>query len=240
MHHLPVSQGQFQEVLNIPNTLAILQDPMVIAALASQLQQYNQDESAISSETIAPRDEQGLMDCQLSQERIHVKDLVPQMLNVTLLGRIVAMAQNNPIMKDGIAMDRYAIRLADSTGRIDITLWESVGRSARRLQPGQYVLITGLSTSPRHQDSRGQWSWHVNGSELCDTKVWCVSKLKSSLASSAVQFRVNICDAAEFDNFQCCAVVTAWFVADEQTNDNQALEGILKDMMVLTRILTIG
>ena len=59
----------------------------------------------------------------------------------------------------------------DTLGKIDVTLWEQAGRKARRLQPGQYVLMTGLTTSSAHTTDRGT-IWFVNGSAVCGTEIY--------------------------------------------------------------------
>lgn len=90
-------------------------------------------------------------------------------------------------------MDRYAIRLTDSTGKqlflllhvhlflqtsciidtMDITLWEEAGHDSRRLRVGQYILLDHLVTSDRHQSTaNNKMMWYVNGSVLCGTKIY--------------------------------------------------------------------
>jgi Cell division control protein 24, OB domain 3 len=134
------------------------------------------------------------------KKRVYIKSLRSHMINITLFGRIVAMANNvsNPnVLLDPVTcliqavtyfiwrknqnpyrggkgdqpMDRYAIRLVDETAQIDVTLWEAVGHRARRLREGHYVLITGLSTSKLYKGSNGQTTWYVNGSTSCGTEI---------------------------------------------------------------------
>lgn len=88
-------------------------------------------------------------------------------------------------------MDRYALRIADTTGKLyiyisysvyanikkntkgtmDITLWEEAGHDSRKLRVGQYVLLEQLATSDI-QLSDLQKVWYVNGSVICGTKVY--------------------------------------------------------------------
>ncbi|KAL9541135.1 hypothetical protein MBANPS3_009291 [Mucor bainieri] len=127
---------------------------------------------------IAERDEEGYLDCSNYTQRIYIQDLVHRMLNVTLLGKVVGLANNNPFnkQKDGGTvqkMDRYAIRLTDSTDTMDITLWEEAGHDSRRLRVGQYVLLDHLATSDRHQSTtNNKVMWYVNGSVVCGTKIY--------------------------------------------------------------------
>ncbi|KAI9498636.1 hypothetical protein BDB00DRAFT_798833 [Zychaea mexicana] len=137
---------------------------------------------------IMERDEEGFMDCLAYPNRIFIKDLEPSMLNITLLCRVVAIASNNPFTKQDskTKMDRYAMRIVDSTGKVDVTLWEQAGRKARKLQPGQYVLLTGLTTSSSNVSDRGT-SWFVNGSAVTGTEIYNISTMKGLLASSCLR-----------------------------------------------------
>ncbi|KAI8990123.1 hypothetical protein BDB01DRAFT_495453 [Pilobolus umbonatus] len=138
---------------------------------------------------IMERDEEGFMDCSLYKSRIYINDLEPCMINVTLLGKVVAVAENNPYIReeDDKRMDRYAMKIADSTGTIDITLWEDVGRLSRRqVKQGQYVILSGLHTSNRSRTNDG-YVWYVNGSTVCNTEIYNVSSLHGLLTS--VDFR---------------------------------------------------
>ncbi|KAI9141496.1 hypothetical protein BKA69DRAFT_394701 [Paraphysoderma sedebokerense] len=95
------------------------------------------------------KDDMGVLDYKFYPERILIKDLQPKMSNLTLFGRIVAMSQNMPLSRDGKLMDRYAIRLLDSSGTIDITVWDRLAKLTTSCRLGEYILLTNLTTSER-------------------------------------------------------------------------------------------
>ena len=71
-----------------------------------------------------------------------------------------------------------------------MTLWEQAGRKARRLQPGQYVLLTGLSTSSVEQSGPNS-TWFVNGSAVCGTDIYN-SKYKLDFHLGALDNTVTV------------------------------------------------
>lgn len=48
---------------------------------------------------IMERDEEGFMDCATYHDRIYIQDLQPCMLNITILGRVIAVANNASVMR---------------------------------------------------------------------------------------------------------------------------------------------
>ncbi|KAI8992086.1 hypothetical protein BDF20DRAFT_904391 [Mycotypha africana] len=150
---------------------------------------------------ITERDEEGFMDCSSYMPRIYVKDLVHRMLNVTLLGKVIGLANNK--------MDRYALRIADNTGVMDVTLWEDAGRESRKLRLGQYILLDRLVTSDRHKSRN---IWYVNGSAVCGTKLYNISTLSSLLSSSSFRSIIPLWHAKETksDQFQAEGVIIGW------------------------------
>ncbi|KAK4512722.1 Heat shock protein ssb1 [Mucor velutinosus] len=183
---------------------------------------------------IAERDEEGFMDCSNYTQRIYLQDLSHRMLNVTLLGKVVGLANNNPFIKqkDGGTsqkMDRYAVRLTDSTDTMDITLWEEAGHDSRRLRVGQYVLLDHLVTSDRHQSkTNNKMIWYINGSVVCGTKIYnskyhcnhgwvstngmTVSTLSCLITSSSFRSTIPLWHAKEnkMDHFQAEGMIVGW------------------------------
>ncbi|ORY91073.1 hypothetical protein BCR43DRAFT_95242 [Syncephalastrum racemosum] len=158
------------------------------------------------------RDEDGLLDCAKIYKRILIRDLEPGMLNVTILGRIVALRENNPyVLEDGRThMDRFAVRIMDSTGRIDVTLWDEAGRNIRNMRVGQVVLLAGLTTSKIYTHSKGT-IWYVNGSPVSGTEIINVSSLKAMLTSSNLRRVTSIRDISDGPgNWQVAAMIVAW------------------------------
>ncbi|KAK9767197.1 hypothetical protein K7432_003162 [Basidiobolus ranarum] len=158
------------------------------------------------SQTTVPRDDFGLLDYKYYPERIHIHDLKPKMINITLFGRIVAMSQNIPVEKNGVMMDRFAVRIIDITGTCDITLWEKIGHEAAPFRVGHYVLLEGLSTSERKENGQ----CFVNGSEILGCQVKNVSTLKGILASPSLREMIPLKRALEYDNFYCRSVIVGW------------------------------
>ncbi|KAH8555878.1 hypothetical protein BGW37DRAFT_478923 [Umbelopsis sp. PMI_123] len=173
-------------------------------------------DSIISQISDLASDSKDVVDCRMYKKRVYIKNLRSQMINITLFGRITAMANNNPYHggKGEQPMDRYAIRLVDETAQIDITLWEAVGQRARRLREGHYVLITGLSTSKLYKDKKGYVTWYVNGSTSCGTEIVNVSIIQCLLASSFFRKIVALNTISNHEQCHVCAVVTGWYISD--------------------------
>ncbi|KAI8377427.1 uncharacterized protein BYT42DRAFT_570311 [Radiomyces spectabilis] len=161
---------------------------------------------------IVESDDEGFMDCINYMDRIFIRDLDSCMLNVTIFGRVVAMASNNPFTtNDGLTkMDRYAIRIVDVTGKMDVTLWEEAGRRTRQLRPGHYVLMTGLSTSAVHMGPKDKPIWYVNGSIVCGTQVFNVSTMNSLLVSSSLRHVTPLEWLDKQDHTHTEAIVAGW------------------------------
>ncbi|GAN02079.1 hypothetical protein MAM1_0016c01519 [Mucor ambiguus] len=167
---------------------------------------------------IAERDEEGFIDCSNYTQRIYLQDLVHRMLNVTLLGKVVGLADNNSFIKPkdggtGQKMDRYAIRLTDSTDTMDITLWEEAGHDSRRLRVGQYILLDHLVTSDKHQSkANNKMIWYVNGSVVCGTKIYNISTLSCLITSTSFRSIIPLWHAKEnkVDHFQAEGMIVGW------------------------------
>lgn len=164
-----------------------------------------------SAKDIAERDEEGFIDCSIYEPRIFVNDLVHCMLSVTLLGKVVGLAKNNPFNKNGKRMSRYALKIADTTGTIDITLWEEAGYDSRTLRIGQYILLEQLVTSDSHQNEQKR-IWYVNGSTVCGTRLYNISSITSLLTTSSFRQLIPLWHAKEskLDHFQIEATIIGW------------------------------
>ncbi|KAI9482870.1 MAG: hypothetical protein EXX96DRAFT_605969 [Benjaminiella poitrasii] len=165
---------------------------------------------------IMERDEEGFMDCSNYLSRIYIKDLTHCMLNVTLYGKVVGLANCNPFIKKNSngtvqKMDRFALRLADSTGMMDVTLWEDAGRDSRKIKLGQYVLLDCLATSDKHAVGNRQ-VWYVNGSVVCGTRTFNISTLSCLLTSTSFRSIVPLWHAKETENdqFQVEGTIVGW------------------------------
>ncbi|KAI7896843.1 uncharacterized protein EV154DRAFT_490978 [Mucor mucedo] len=183
--------------------------------------------SDFSKKDILERDEEGFMNCENYTSRIYVKDLDYCMLNVTLLGKVVGLANSNPFIDPSNAdrrMNRYALRIADSTGTMDVTLWEDSGRDSRRLKIGMYILLENLVTSDRH-DTNGTRVWYVNGSIILGTNLYNISLLNSLLTSNSLRSIVPLWHAKETkeDHFQIECTIIGWELYIESSMDQFVL-----------------
>ncbi|CAO3588856.1 unnamed protein product [Absidia cylindrospora] len=185
LSHLAVATSQEQETSQ-ENDNGGRRSPMrdFFAQQQQQRQQQQQQRPTLTKPPLMERDDEGLMDCLTYAPRINISDLEPSMLNITLSGRVIAKANNNPYLSDGKRMDRYAMRIEDESGKVDVTLWEQAGQYAKKILVGQRILLTGLSTSVQHKTVKGKTTWYVNGSAICGTVIYNVSHFECLLVSS--------------------------------------------------------
>ncbi|KAG2235367.1 hypothetical protein INT48_004986 [Thamnidium elegans] len=182
--------------------------------LTSMVDQSESEICSSSKKDIIKRDEEGFMDCEGYVPRVNVTDMNYCMLNVTLFGKVIGLANNNPYNDPNNAnhkMDRYALRIADSTGTMDITLWEYSGRDSRKIRAGQYILLDKLVTSDKHE-SGNKRVWYVNGSVILGTKMYNISTLSSLLTSHEFCNIVPLWHSKEMkmDHFQVEGTITGW------------------------------
>ncbi|KAF7728770.1 hypothetical protein EC973_005608 [Apophysomyces ossiformis] len=93
--------------------------------------------------------------------------------------------------------------------KADITLWEETGKYTRLLQPGQYALLTGLTTSATHVGAKGP-VWYINGSVICGTELFNVSTMKALLTSSSFRRITPIQRFDDGDQWQTDAMIVRW------------------------------
>jgi hypothetical protein len=74
-------------------------------------------------------------------------------------------------------MDRFAMRIKDESGKMDVTLWEQSCIHAKNISIGQRIILTGLSTSVQHKSLKGKTTWYINGSAVCGTTAYNRKKL---------------------------------------------------------------
>ncbi|KAI8329451.1 hypothetical protein BC941DRAFT_442835 [Chlamydoabsidia padenii] len=157
-----------------------------LEAPASDFWQQQQQTTTKSPEKcpIMGRDDEGLMDCLTHVPRLMINDLEPNMLNITISGRVIAKANNSPFLSEGKRMDRFAMRIEDESGKMDVTLWEDSGIHAKNISIGQRILLTGLTTSVQHKSIKGKTTWYINGSTVCGTKSYNLSTFDCLLNST--------------------------------------------------------
>ncbi|ORZ12429.1 hypothetical protein BCR42DRAFT_420592 [Absidia repens] len=183
-----------------------------------QHQQQQQQRPSSTKPPLMERDDEGLMDCLTYAPRIKINDLEPSMLNITLSGRVIAKANNNPFLSDGKRMDRYAMRIEDESGKVDVTLWEQAGQYAKKVLVGQHILLTGLSTSVQHKSVKGKTTWYVNGSAVCGTVIYNVSHLDCLLVSNGFGQMTPLHSIQGDGQWETEATIVGWTLRSMATN----------------------
>ncbi|CAO3628110.1 unnamed protein product [Cunninghamella blakesleeana] len=178
----------------------------------------NDQQQSNSSETSFIRDDEGIFDCSYYLPKLKIQQLEASMINITLCGRVIAKANNNPYQKNMKWMSRYAIRIEDESGKLDITLWEETGQYAKRIQIGQYILITGLSTTVEHHTDEGV-TWFTNGSHLCGTVIYNVSELDCPIISTSFRSLTPLNDIQGEGNWHTEAMIVGWEVHTFDRNE---------------------
>ncbi|ORY37670.1 hypothetical protein BCR33DRAFT_769744 [Rhizoclosmatium globosum] len=165
------------------------------------------------SKSSLPIDENGRYDFKWYPNRFTFSDFRPNQKNVCILGTIVHMTNNMPIQKEGRKSDRFGIRLMDEHGAtIDLTLWDQVGLSNRRLLLGQTVYVQNVSTAWKEKkDSAGGGSvanCFVVGNEEYGTSVFCLSTSLGLLSSPVLRKLITLKEGTQVLNAGFSARVT--------------------------------
>ncbi|KAJ2627226.1 hypothetical protein H4R22_004500 [Coemansia sp. RSA 1290] len=135
----------------------------------------------MASQFSIAQNESGLLDYRRYAHRVQLCQCRTDMINLTLLARVIAVSNNMPFEENGETQDRYAVRIDDGTAVRDITFWNQLGQQAARMLPGQLVLLVNLDTSDENGDVV------LNGSSETGTKVYIISEMASIPTSSALR-----------------------------------------------------
>ncbi|KAJ2647200.1 hypothetical protein IWW40_004882 [Coemansia sp. RSA 1250] len=135
----------------------------------------------MASQFSIAQNESGLLDYRRYAHRVQLCQCHTDMINLTLLARVIAVSNNMPFEENGETQDRYAVRIDDGTAVRDITFWNQLGQQAARMLPGQLVLLVNLDTSDENGDVV------LNGSSETGTKVYIISEMASIPTSSALR-----------------------------------------------------
>ncbi|KAJ2738945.1 hypothetical protein H4R23_000799 [Coemansia sp. Cherry 401B] len=139
-----------------------------------------QSEPAASQFSIA-QNESGFLDYRRYAHRVQLCQCRKDMINLTLVARIVAVSDNLPYTDSDGTLDRYAVRIDDGSAVCDMTLWGELGRQAAGMLPGQLVLLFSLDTSEENGDVV------LNGSVETGTQIYNISEMTSIPMSSALR-----------------------------------------------------
>ncbi|KAJ2836627.1 hypothetical protein J3B01_002698 [Coemansia erecta] len=137
--------------------------------------------TAAASQFSIAQNESGFLDYRRYAHRVQLCQCRKDMINLTLIARIVAVSENLPYVDSAGTLDRYAVRIDDSTAVRDMTLWGELGRRASRMLPGQLVLLFNVDTSEENGDVV------LNGSNETSTKTFNVSEMTCIPMSSALR-----------------------------------------------------
>ncbi|KAJ2823132.1 hypothetical protein IWW50_003912 [Coemansia erecta] len=127
------------------------------------------------------QNESGFLDYRRYAHRVQLCQCRKDMINLTLIARIVAVSDNLPYVDSSGTLDRYAVRIDDNTAVRDMTLWGELGRRASRMLPGQLVLLFNVDTGEENGDVV------LNGSTETSTRIFNVSEMTCIPMSSALR-----------------------------------------------------
>ncbi|KAJ2783717.1 hypothetical protein H4R18_001555 [Coemansia javaensis] len=135
-----------------------------------------------ASQVSIERNELGLFDYQRFAHRIRLSQCRADMVNVTVLARVVAVSGSLPFAgDDGVVISRHAVRIDDGSAVRDVTLWGDLSHQAACLLPGQLVLWHGLDTS----EENGEVILSGSGDE--NLRFFNISETAGLLASSTLR-----------------------------------------------------
>ncbi|KAI9222467.1 hypothetical protein BC828DRAFT_25808 [Blastocladiella britannica] len=86
-----------------------------------------------------------------------ISSLEAEQRDLTLVATILAVSDNRPTATPAHptqTSDRVALRVADGSGTIDVTVWDALARAARSLRPGMLVLLSNMHTSAPKMGTR--------------------------------------------------------------------------------------
>ncbi|KAI9505570.1 hypothetical protein BX070DRAFT_232733 [Coemansia spiralis] len=155
----------------------------------------------------------GYLDYKRYAHRVRLARCRPEMINLTLLVRIVAVSDNIPFEEDGQITDRCAVRIEDGTATRDLTMWGELGQQALRLLPGQLVLLTGVEAHDENGDVV------LNGSSEIGALFYNISTMSGILASSMMRTYTFLSQLPKTANRYCKACVVAVSSAGKHMRD---------------------
>lgn len=102
-------------------------------------------------------------------------------------------------------IDRFPIRVSDSSGFVDITCFESIGKfQSSLLKVGQLVFIEGISVLENSKDSNKPY---VACRPNYGAKIHCISALPGILNSPSLYKTSRLMGASNLLNFICKATI---------------------------------
>ncbi|KAG4093974.1 hypothetical protein H8356DRAFT_1047546 [Neocallimastix lanati (nom. inval.)] len=156
-----------------------------------------------------PEDDNGILDFSQFQERIYLQDLTPNMKNVSLFCQIIYISNNSPIIIENEMRNRIGIKVQDSTGIKDITLWDNLALQVLKFKIGYYIFIENLITSNEIDNN-----FYINGIENAGCRINNVNCLKSIISSPSFR-KINYLSELKEKNednvyYYCNALIIGW------------------------------
>ncbi|KAJ2767853.1 hypothetical protein IWQ56_003166, partial [Coemansia nantahalensis] len=134
-----------------------------------------------ASQASVERNELGLLDYRHFARRVRLCECRKDMVNLTVLARVVAVSVNVPFADDSGVTSRYAVRIDDGTAVCDVTIWGDLGRQASGLLPGQLVLWHNLDAAEENGEVI------LNGSSDENSQLFNISTMAGLLASATLR-----------------------------------------------------
>ncbi|ORX71098.1 hypothetical protein DL89DRAFT_256159 [Linderina pennispora] len=183
-----------------------------------------------TSQTSVAYNDLGFFDYRRYAHQISIGQLVPEIINLTMMARVVAVSENYPTqVENGSTLDRYVLRIGDGTGVCDATVWGELGRTAARAMPGQLVVLHNFEThedeSPNPlNDSRVI----INGSLAIHAQIFNISQMPGMLSCSELRGYSFLADIAGEANCYVRATVTGIHSAGDFVKDSRDQVGITR------------
>ncbi|KAJ8331694.1 hypothetical protein QVD99_001946 [Batrachochytrium dendrobatidis] len=154
-----------------------------------------------------PRDENGMTDLEWYPEPLDFSNLPAEAYNITLLGTIVFILDNDTEIASSRAQTRHGVRIKNKTGICDVTLWSECATAASKLEVGHVVLFERLAT---YRNETGHL--FVIGSPEHNSQIRNVSKCFGILSSPAISSQSSIQQISQATHglFYCFAVISGW------------------------------
>jgi len=154
-----------------------------------------------------PKDDNGVLDFSQFQGRLYLCDIRENTKNVSVFSRIVYIGNNSPIIINNEMRNRIGIKIEDSTGIKDVTLWDNLALQILKYKVGYYVFIENLMTTT-YVDNK----YYINGIEENGCKIYNVNCLKSMISSPSFRQINYLSELKHEDNvfFYCNAVIIGW------------------------------
>ncbi|ORX82924.1 hypothetical protein BCR32DRAFT_292315 [Anaeromyces robustus] len=156
-----------------------------------------------------PEDDNGVLDFSQFQERLFLCDLRDNTKNVSIFCQIVSIGNNSPLIIENEMRNRIGIKIQDSTGIKDVTLWDNLALQILKYKVGYFIFLENLMTTNYIGDK-----FYINGIEEIGCKIYNVNCLKSIISSPSFR-KINYLSDLKAKNdenefYYCNAIIIGW------------------------------